>query len=177
MLFARRLLLLVLAASAGLLSALTIAACGADEEPTAEADEEVQLRVTNTAIDPNRVEVEPGTIRFVVDNDSQNTHELAIETPNGIERSGAIEAGDSGSLTIELSEGEYPMYDPREDFRQRGVAGVVVVAPETDTVTEEQTVTEEETDTVTQEETDTVTEQDTVTQQETVTQEGGETAP
>jgi plastocyanin len=178
----RRFLLPLLLTATGALAAFAISACGEDEETTASADEEVQVRITDAAVDPARVEVEPGTIRFVVDNDGQNTHELAIETPDGVERSGAIEPGSSGSVTVELNEGEYPMYDPRENYRAQGLAGVVVVSAERATVTQEETVIEEGQDTVIEQEPETVTEEQerTVTEQETVTQEpdqGGQTSP
>ncbi len=183
----KRLFLALLVAAAGALSAVAIAACDDNDEVTADSDEEVQIRITDTVLDPERVEVRPGTIRFLVDNDSDQTHELAVETPNGVEQSGAIEPGDSGSVTVELDEGEYEMYDPLKNYRERGVEGVVVVSGDTDTVTEEDTdtVTEEDTDTVTEEDTDTVTREDTdtvtredtdtVTRQETVTEQ--ETVP
>lgn len=173
---ARHLLLLVLLVAAGALSAVAVAACGGDddEQKTAQADEEVQLRVTDDSIDPERVEVTPGTIRFTIDNDGQAQHEIAIETPNGVERSGGIEPEDSKSLTVELDEGEYAMYATDENARAEGIEGVIVVEPDVDTVTQEQTVTDEETETetqtVTDEETNTVTQERTVTQQQTVTQ-------
>ncbi|HEV2061013.1 MAG TPA: cupredoxin domain-containing protein [Solirubrobacteraceae bacterium] len=164
--------------AAGAFSAVAIAACDDADEVTADPDEEVQLRITDTALDPSRVEVAAGTIRFRIDNDSEHTHQLAVETQNGVEESNEIPAGDSGSLTVELDEGEHAMYDPLENYRDRGVNGVIVVRSQTETDTVERTVTDEETDTVIQEETETVieeetntvTEQETVTQQQTVTQ-------
>ncbi|HWC25800.1 MAG TPA: cupredoxin domain-containing protein [Solirubrobacteraceae bacterium] len=160
----RRPALALLLVCAGALCAVAVAACGEDEEVTANPDEEVQLRITDTALDPERVEVNSGTIRFRIDNDGADTHQLAVETPNGVEESGRIQAGDTGSLTVELDEGEYTMYDPLEDYRAQGVEGVVVVEGDTDTVTQQQT------DTVVEEETDTVVEQQTVTRERTVTQ-------
>ena len=171
----KRLLLTMLIAAAGAFSAVALAACGEDDEVTAEPDEEVQIRITDTELDPSRVEVSAGTIRFRIDNDSAHTHQLAVETQNGVEESNEVPAGDSGSLTVELDEGEHAMYDPLEDYRDRGVTGVIVVSDGTDTVertvTDEETdtVVEEETETVIEEETNTVTEQQTVTQQQTVT--------
>ena len=162
----RRFALGLVLAVIGAVSAVAISACGDDDETTAASDEEVQIRITDTTLDPSRVEVEPGTIRFRIDNDSAHTHELAVETPDGVERSGAVEAGDSGSVTVELVEGEHAMYDPLENYREQGVEGVVVVRAETET----DTVTEQQTDTVVEEETDTVVEEQTVTQQQTVTQ-------
>ena len=167
-----KLLTMILLAAAGVFSAIAIGACGADDEVTADPDEEVQIRITDTALDPSRVEVAAGTIRFRIDNDSAHTHKLVVETQNGEEESNDIAAGDSGSLTVELDEGEHAMYDPLENYRERGVNGVVVVSSETETETTERTVTDEDTETVIEEETETVTEQEqqTVTQEQTVTQ-------
>lgn len=172
----KRLLLTITITAVGAFSAIAISACNDDPEVTAEPDEEIQLRITDTELDPSRLEVEAGTIRFRIDNDSEHTHQLAVETQNGVEESSEIPAGDSGSLTVELEEGEHAMYDPLENYRDNGVNGVIVVTAGTETV--ERTVTDEETDTVVEretetvieEETNTVTEQNTVTQQQTVTQ-------
>ncbi len=141
----KRLLLTLLAAAAGALCAVAIGACGDDDDQvTADADQEVSVRITDTALYPDRVEISPGTIRFRIDNDGDQPHRLAVETPNGAEQTGTIDPDargsvigdedDDGSLTVELVEGEYAMYDPQKDYRERGVEGVVVVSGNTDTV-------------------------------------------
>lgn len=144
----RHLLRALLFAAVGL-SAVALAACGEDNQVTADADEEVKIRFTDTGLDPERLQVGPGTIRFLIDNDSERPHRLAVETPDGVEESSTIDpndqrsvfsSGDSGSLTVELAEGEYAMYDQLKNYRQRGVEGVVVVSSDTDTV--ERTATE-----------------------------------
>ncbi len=130
-------------AAAGAFCAVAIAACGADNQVTAEADEEVKVRFTDSGLDPERLEVSPGTIRFLIDNDSERPHRLAVETSNGVEESSTIDpndqssvfsSGDPGSLTVELAEGEYTMYDQLKNYRERDVEGVVVVSGDTDTV-------------------------------------------
>ena len=179
----KRFLLALLIASAGALSAVGLAACDDDDgEVLSDTTQEVDLRITDTALEPDRVEIdEPGSIRFEITNDGDQPHELAVETANEVEESGEIDPGETGSLTVALTPGEYDIYDPRDNYRERGVEGVVVVRDNTDTV--ERTVTDEDTDTVTQEDTDTVTQEDTdtvtrtredtdtVTRQETVTRE------
>ena len=176
----KRLFLALLIASAGAFSAVALAACEDEDGDVLPDDaQEVDIGITDTALDPERVEVEPGTIRFNIENNGDQTHELAVETANEVEESGEIGPGETGSLSVALPPGEYDIYDPRDNFRERGVEGVLVVRDNTDTV--ERTVTDEDTATVTQEDTDTVTREDTdtvtrtredtdtVTRQETVT--------
>lgn len=174
----KRLFLALLIAAAGAFSAVAIAACDDSEDVVLEDAQEVDLRITDTSFEPDRVEVSAGVVRFRIDNDGDQTHQLAVEKTNEVEESDPIEPGESGTLTVTLPAGEYTMYDPRDDYRDRGLEGTVVVRGGPDTI--EQTVTEEgtdtviedtETDTVTREDTDTVTRRDTdtVTRQETVT--------
>ena len=177
----KRLFLALLIASAGALSAVGLAACDdEDGEVLPDDAQEVDVEMTDTAIEPDRVEVTPGTIRFRIENNGDQPHELAVETANEVETSGEVDPGETGSMSVPLPPGEYAMYDPQDDFRERGVEGVVVVR-DTSTDTVERTVTDEDTDTVTREDTDTVTDEDTdtvtredtdtVTRQETVTRE------
>lgn len=166
----KRLLLGLMVAAAGAFSAVAIAACDDNDEVVNPDDQEVDIRITDSGLEPDRVEVKAGTIRFLIDNDGDETHELAVETTNEVEESGAIDPGGSTSMTVSLPPGEYAMYDPLENNRERGIEGIVVVR---DTTTIEQTVTEEGTDTViedTDTETETRRDTDTVTRQETVTQ-------
>ena len=171
----KHLLLALLAAAAGALSAVAIAACDDEEDVALDDAQEVDLRVTDTGIEPDRVEVTPGVIRFRIENEGDQEHQLAVETSNDVEESESIEPNSSGTLTVSLVAGEYEIYD--SEFRERGVEGVVVVSDGSNTV--ERTVTDEDTDTVTREDTDTVTREDTdtvtredtdtVTREETVT--------
>ncbi|MBW3549192.1 MAG: cupredoxin domain-containing protein [Actinobacteria bacterium] len=176
----KRLLLGLLIAAAGAFSAVAISACDDNDEVLGDSAQEVDIRITDGALEPDRVEVTAGTIRFEIENEGDQTHELAVETTNEVEESGAIDPGGSVTMTVNLPEGQYAMYDPLENFRERGLEGTVIVNETTNTV--ERTVTEEgtdtviedtETDTVTREDTDTVTRRDTdtVTRQETVTRE------
>ncbi len=139
----RRIVVTLLVVSLGALSALALTACD-DEE-----SEQVELSVTERDLAPGRVEVAPGEIEFVVKNDGERLHAFAVETPNGIERTDAIEPGEEARLTVTLSSGKYRMYDPRGDYRARGVRGTVTVTSGDDTATvtertvEERTVEEE----------------------------------
>ena len=133
----RKILIAVLVASMGAFSAVAVTACGEDD-----VDEQVEVSLTEGDLTPGRVEVRPGEIEFVVQNDGQRVHAFVLETPDGLERTQNLEPGETESITVDLPEGRYRMYDPRGDYRARGVRGTVVVTSEdTGTVTE-RTVTE-----------------------------------
>ena len=138
MLKLRRILVAVLVASLGVLSATVLAACDEDDE-----GERVELSLTDRDLSPGRVEVESGEIEFVVKNDGRRVHVFAVETPDGIERTKNIKPGETATLTVDLPVGRYRMYDPRGVYRTRGVRGTVIATSDAtaDTVTE-RTVTE-----------------------------------
>lgn len=133
----------LLVISLGALSAVTITACSDEER------EEVEVSMTERDLSPGRVEVADGELEFVVKNDGRRPHTFAVETPDGVERTKALEPGEEERLSVTLPDGRYRMYDPRGNYRAQGVRGTVVVGEEdTDTVTEktvtERTVEEEE---------------------------------
>ena len=131
-----KIVIALLVALLGGLSGVALTGCADDES------EQVELSVTERDLSPGRVEVEAGEIEFVVKNDGERVHAFAVETPDGIERSDDIDPGEEARLTVTLSDGRYRMYDPRGDYRARGVRGTVVVrSDDTGTVTE-RTVTE-----------------------------------
>lgn len=134
----------VLLATFGGFSAVAVTACDDDES------EQVELSVTERDLAPGRVEVEAGEIEFVVKNDGERRHAFAIETPDGIERTDDIKPGEEASLTVTLPDGRYRMYDPRGNYRARGVRGTVIVrSDDTATVTErtvEERTVEEDTE-------------------------------
>jgi len=142
----RRIGITLLVALSGGLSAVALGACGEDDILGDDA-RDVQVSVTERDLDPGRVEVPPGEIEFHIRNKGERLHAFAIETPDGVERTENIEPGKTASLTLDLSEGRYRMYDPRGGYRMRGVSGTVVVtSDDAKTVTErtvERTVTEE----------------------------------
>ena len=139
----RNIFVALLVASLGGFSAVAVTACDEDDV------EQVELSLTESDLSPGRVEVEAGEIEFVVKNDGDRIHAFAVETPDGIERTDDIKPGDTARVTVDLSDGRYRMYDPRGDYRARGVRGTVVVtSDDTATVTErtvkERTVEEDD---------------------------------
>lgn len=139
--------LTVLLASLGAFSAVGLAACNDDDITGADAQEQVSLDLRDFDISPEQVEVSAGDVEFVVDNEGDRVHELAVRTQSGVESTGEIEPGETGRMTIDLPPGTYPMYDPRDDYRARGMEATLVVTAEQATVTErtvERTVVEED---------------------------------
>jgi hypothetical protein len=134
---ASRILVTVLVASCGLLGAFVVVGCSDEER------ERVELSVTERDLTPGRVVVGDGDIEFVVKNDGHRRHVFAVETPDGIERTKAIDPGEEARLEVTLPDGRYRMYDPLGNYRARGVRGTVIVDSDddADTVTE-RTVTE-----------------------------------
>ena len=143
----RTLTVALLVAALGAFSALALAACSDDDITSDDGDEQVSVALREFDITPETVEVAAGEIEFVVNNEGDRVHELAVETDDGVERTGEIEPGETGRMTVDLPAGTYEMYDPRGDNRARGMRATVVVTATTATVTErtvERTVVEED---------------------------------
>ena len=145
--FLRPFTIALLVAACGAFSALALSACSDDDITSDDGDEQVSVALRDFDISPEQVAVSPGDIEFVVENEGNRVHELAVRTDDGVERTGEIEPGETGRMTVELPAGTYEMYDPREDYRSRGMLATVVVRATTATVTErtvERTVVEED---------------------------------
>ena len=137
----------LLVAAFGAFSALALAACSDDEITGDDGDAQVSVALREFDISPERSEVAAGEIELVVNNEGERVHELAVRTGAGVERTGAIDPGETGRMTIDLPPGTYEMYDPRDDHRARGMRATLVVSATTATVTErtvERTVVEED---------------------------------
>lgn len=136
-----------LAASLGAGSALALAACSDDDITAGDAGEQVSVVLREFDITPERVEVAAGEVELVAENEGSRVHELAVRMRSGIERSGEIEPGETGRMTVDLAAGTYEIYDPRDDNRARGMRATLVVTAESATVTErtvERTVVQED---------------------------------
>ena len=142
----RRTILAILVASLGAGSAVGLAACGEDDI-IGEADDQVSISLRDFDISPERAEVAAGQVEFEVSNDGDRVHELAIRTPDGVERTGEIQPGESDSITVDLPEGTHRLFDPLRDYQDRGMTAEVVATDDDDTVTErtvERTVIQED---------------------------------
>lgn len=121
----------------GGLAAVGVSSCGAgggSTVPVAEA-QEIQVRMTEFALDPARVRVRAGVIQFFARNEGEEDHVLAVETSDGeIRRTRPIKPGRSASLKLDFRPGRYDMYEPQGDYRAKGMSGRILVAPRTRTV-------------------------------------------
>jgi cupredoxin-like protein len=107
----------------------------------------VHVRMTEFALSPDRIPVRAGVIEVVAENHGSKPHVLAVQTSDGeVKRTRRLAPGKSASLKIDFRPGRYAAYDPLDDYRGRGMAATIEVAPRTRTVT--RTVTQ--TKTVTQ---------------------------
>ncbi|HWN20537.1 MAG TPA: cupredoxin domain-containing protein [Gaiellaceae bacterium] len=115
-----------------LLAALVLAGCGSDdgddEGGESSGGQTVEVVATEFAFDPADVSVdEAGETTFTVSNEGEFPHALEIEG-NGIEEeTEELAPGESGSVTVELEPGEYELYCPVGDHRDRGMVGTLVV--------------------------------------------------
>ena len=101
------------------------------QEPAGSAVATVEMSLTDFELDPSDPEVaESGVVEFSLSNDGQAPHNLEVETPEGeFELEQDIGPGESATLKAELSEpGEYVIYCPVGDHRERGMEGTVTVA-------------------------------------------------
>ena len=124
----RRFLLLAVS----ILAALLLAGCGSDDGDDEGGDssggQTVEVVATEFAFDPADVSVdEAGETTFTVSNEGEFPHALEIEG-NGIEEeTDELAPGESGSVTVDLEPGEYELYCPVGDHRDRGMEGTLVV--------------------------------------------------
>ena len=113
-----------------LLSTLVLlAACGGgDDGDEAAAGETVAMTARDFAFEPENVTLDAaGTYTFRVTNDGDAPHALEIESEDIEEETDTIDPGGSAELTVELAEGEYVLYCPVGDHRDRGMEGRLVV--------------------------------------------------
>jgi uncharacterized cupredoxin-like copper-binding protein len=122
----RRLLLAALALT-------LLPACGGEEAGDDEAAPSggdgavVEVSLGEFAIEPSAIELDPGSYTFRVTNDGGAVHALDIEGPTGEVETAELAAGESADLNVDLEDGEYEMYCPVGDHRDRGMEGTITV--------------------------------------------------
>ena len=79
------------------------------------------------AYQPSDIAVPHGPVRFVVVNAADIAHGFEVEGQGIEEEIGEIAPGTTDSLTVELHAGEYVIYCPVGDHRQRGMTGTLTV--------------------------------------------------
>jgi uncharacterized cupredoxin-like copper-binding protein len=110
-----------------------VSGCGGDdsepaEESTAAPAKTFEVVGTDFKLEPSTISVEQeGTYRFRFVNRGQTEHALEVEGKSGEKETQTIGPGETAELTIELEEGEYELYCPVGDHKDRGMDGSVVV--------------------------------------------------
>lgn len=74
----------------------------------------------------------PGPTKFVVSNNGENSHNFAIEGPQGerVLSQEPLKPGEKGSMQIDLKPGQYVVYCPVFNNRDRGMQLNLTVSPE-----------------------------------------------
>lgn len=120
------------------LAVLSLAACGgsSSEEGVAPgaATTAIAIREADYSISPASIQVdEPGPYTFHVVNNGNVTHVLAVESNGVDEKTATLPPRASANLHVELPEdGEYALYCPIKDHRQRGMEAKLTVGGGTD---------------------------------------------
>lgn len=129
----------LVALAAGVGTAVAVSSCGADRDgervDIAEA-QDVHVRMTEFTLAPARIRVRTGVIEIFAENDGNKDHVLAVQKSDGeVVRTRRLAPGKSASLKVDFRPGHYAVYDPLDDYRPRGMAATIDVAPRTTTVT------------------------------------------
>ena len=128
-----------------------VPACGGDDATSDEASAPsgggtvVDVSLSEFTIDPSAIAVEPGSYTFHVVNDGSTVHALEVEGPNGEVETENLDPGASADLTVDLQEdGEFEMYCPVGDHRDRGMEGTITAGAGGGGATTDETTTEDE---------------------------------
>ncbi len=115
------------------LASLALAACGSDSEPEEAASAggggaAVEIVLTDFALEPASLSVDPGSYTLTVVNDGESVHALKVDGPGGEFETDELQPGDTAELEVDLSEpGEYELTCPVGDHRERGMEGTLTV--------------------------------------------------
>ncbi|MFN2471447.1 MAG: cupredoxin domain-containing protein [Gaiellaceae bacterium] len=113
---------------------LALAGCGGNDdegdsgEPRGSSIKTIQISETDFKLDPSTVNVdEPGVYTLHVVNDGDATHALEAEGEGLETETAELGPGESADLKVELKDGEYELYCPVGDHKDRGMTGSVTV--------------------------------------------------
>ena len=118
-----------------LLAVALLAGCGSEDSDdqasatgTNAGGASIELTATEFAFDPSTLEVEQaGETTFTLVNDGEFPHALEIEGQGIEEETAEIDGGEMTELTVDLEPGEYELYCPVGDHREKGMEGTLVV--------------------------------------------------
>jgi uncharacterized cupredoxin-like copper-binding protein len=115
-----------------LLATLALGACGGDDddEEAAAPERTIEIVETDFALDPETVRIDStGTYAFRAVNEGETEHALEIEGQGIEEETDTIGPGETAEVTVEITEpGEYELYCPVGDHKDRGMEGSLEVA-------------------------------------------------
>jgi uncharacterized cupredoxin-like copper-binding protein len=104
----------------------------------------VEISLGEFAIEPSAIELDPGSYTVRVTNDGGAVHALDIEGPTGEVETAELAAGESADLNVDLEDGEYEMYCPVGDHRDRGMEGTITVGGGGGGTTTDETTTDDD---------------------------------
>jgi plastocyanin len=109
-----------------LLLVVALAGCGSDEEPDAAADGDgLEVSAVDFAFEPDSLELPEGGGTVVLSNDGEFPHALAVDGEDAA--SETIDPGATTELSLDLEPGNYTVFCPVGDHRDRGMEGTLVV--------------------------------------------------
>ncbi|MGH3024127.1 MAG: cupredoxin domain-containing protein [Gaiellaceae bacterium] len=115
------------------LVSLALAACGDEGEPVdagggAEGGATAKIVLTDFALAPDSLSLDPGSYTMRVVNEGDTVHALKVDGPGGEFETAELQPGESANLALDLSEpGEYELTCPVGDHRERGMEGTLTV--------------------------------------------------
>jgi hypothetical protein len=118
------------AAAIGVLAAaLSLVGCGG---PAAvdlrNAPPPIRLTIGEFHVSPQNILVRPGTLRLLVLNAGALDHQLAIgQNAMILDRTSWLKPGQSQQLSLQVTRGDYDLFDPTENNDAAGISGSVDV--------------------------------------------------
>lgn len=132
-------------------AAVLLPACGEEDTPDGASPngagtgggDVVEVALSEFALEPASFSLEPGSYTFHVVNDGSVVHALEVEGPTGEVETEELEPGESADLAVTLEDGEYELYCPVGDHRDRGMEGTVTAGAGGGGTTTDETTTED----------------------------------
>ncbi len=105
----------------------------------------VDVALSEFVIEPSAIPLEPGSYTFHVVNEGGVVHALEVEGPAGEVETADLDPGESADLDVDLGEdGEYEIYCPVGDHRERGMEGTITVGGGGAGTTTDETTTDDD---------------------------------
>lgn len=97
-----------------------------DEEFVQIAGSRIEIVLTEYAMKPSRIRVQPGTAQFVLRNEGRFAHNFHVEGPGLDVTAEKFSPGRTVRLEVALREGEYKISCPLSNHDQRGMHGALI---------------------------------------------------